>query len=35
LRIELEAVEKKIRSEDGDWDKKGKRLKAALRRASD
>jgi hypothetical protein len=35
LRIELEAVEKKIRSEDGDWDKKEKRLKAALRRAWD
>jgi hypothetical protein len=33
LRGEIEAIEKKIRSEDDEWDKKEKRLRAALRRA--
>jgi hypothetical protein len=32
LRSEIEAIEKKIRSEDDVWDKKEKRLREALRR---
>ena len=35
LRTELEAIERKIRSEHDDWDEEEKRLKAALRRARD
>src|ERR1700733_3578142 len=35
LRTELEAIERKIRSEHDDWDEEEKRLKAALRRAGD
>jgi hypothetical protein len=35
LRAELEAIEKKIRTEDSEWDDEEKRLKAALRRAWD
>jgi hypothetical protein len=35
LRAELEAVEKKVRAEDADWDEEEKRLKSALRRARD
>jgi hypothetical protein len=33
LRVELEAVEKKIQTEDSEWDNEEKRLKEALRRA--
>ncbi len=33
LRCEIQAIEKKIRSEDDDWDKKEKRLREALRRS--
>jgi hypothetical protein len=35
LRAELEAIEKKIRTEDSEWDDEEKRLRAALRRARD
>jgi hypothetical protein len=35
LRAELEAIEKKVRAEDSQWDDKEKRLTAALRRARD
>jgi hypothetical protein len=33
LRAELEAIEKKIRTEDSEWDNEEKRLREALRRA--
>jgi hypothetical protein len=33
LRSEIEAIEKKIRSEDDVWDKKEKRLREALPRS--
>jgi hypothetical protein len=35
LRAQLEAIEKKIRTEDSEWDDEEKRLRAALRRARD
>jgi hypothetical protein len=35
LRAELDAIEKKLRAEEADWDEEEKRLKAALRRARD
>jgi hypothetical protein len=35
LRAELEAIEKKVRTEDSEWDDKEKRLREALRRARD
>jgi hypothetical protein len=35
LRVELEAIEKKVRSEDSQWDDEEKRLREALRRARD
>ena len=35
LRAELEAIEKKVRAEEADWDQDEKRLKAVLRRARD
>jgi hypothetical protein len=35
LRAELEAIEKKVQSEQADWDEEEKQLKAALRRARD
>jgi hypothetical protein len=35
LRAEIEAIEKKLKAEDADWDEEEGRLKAALRRARD
>ena len=35
LRAEIEAIERKLKSEEADWDGDEKRLKAALRRARD
>jgi hypothetical protein len=35
LRAELEAIEKKVRAEEAEWDQEEKRLKAVLRRARD
>jgi hypothetical protein len=35
LRAELEAIEKKVRTEDSEWDEEEKRLREALRRARD
>jgi hypothetical protein len=35
LRAESEAIEKKLRAEEADWDKEAKRLKTAQRRARD
>lgn len=35
LRAELEAIEKKVRAEQADWDQEEKRLKAVLSRARD
>jgi hypothetical protein len=35
LRAQIEAIEKKVQSEDASWDEEAKRLKAALRRARD
>jgi hypothetical protein len=33
LRAEIEAIEKKLKAEDADWENQEGRLKAALRRA--
>jgi hypothetical protein len=35
LRAEIEAIEKKLKAEEADWDEEEARLKAALRRARD
>jgi hypothetical protein len=35
LRAELEAIDKKVRAEEAEWDQEEKRLKAVLRRARD
>ena len=35
LRAEIETIERKLKSEDANWDRDEKRLKAALRRARD